>query len=453
MALYSVAFKQACISVAALVVSVVVALAAAPVALGAVSFELTPAPQTTVTQRDVVVEAQLIGTTALRQQVTMTLDGTSVTPTVTLSPDRRTLRATYLAHDLPDGAHDVTVAVPDASKTVHSTSWSFNVAMPAVVSWTTPVDGAQPVTLDPIVSAEINGNGSVIAWVSMTVNGEQVVPDWAPAVKIPEWVADPCRGTITWDPPARLLDDQIYNIVVTAETPAGILSHSWSFVPHSQPMMGRACTRCHPAYPGSHSMAYACGACHDGVQAPVLTDTKGSVRKGHGTSPLSRKTCADCHPGYDLSEATQNRVPDHGTAMTDFSKCTTCHERQLTRDHSRRSDASGTPLTCDTCHGSGADPAVSAAVANHSTACLACHAAAESGDPHNAAHVAPDLDAGCIGQGCHVSANVVLEHEPRFAEFGATDACALCHLESGPDRMGGTRNRSCSGCHSPCPVL
>ncbi|GAB4276342.1 MAG: hypothetical protein Kow0056_06670 [Coriobacteriia bacterium] len=184
---------------------------------------------------------------------------------------------------------------------------------------------------------------------------------------------------------------------------------------------GLDCFSCHgsadPAVQGAIASGdTACGACHTGIG-----ETTGHYAM-HAASPPLLDSAGD--PNYSYYEGSSGGVPT--------SDCAGCHTSNLIDEHlgvagSRpaRTDSSGTPLSCDSCHGS-ADLGVQAAIAQGLTACESCH---DVHGPMGATHASTFVDSPPYECGnCH-SSTLTLVHESVVAtpDGRTLTGCELCH--------------------------
>ncbi len=423
-----------------------------PSAFAATAFTVSPASGEVVTASDVSIHVVATSTVGLKLYSQLSVDGAYRGPTMVLSADKKTLTIDATFTGLKNGSHAVRLFVMETSGVTMRKEWTFTVSAPPKIAALNPGISSQTDTLTPVVSAVVSGNGSVIAEVTLLIDGQRVAATWEPAIDKIRWVADPCNGTISWVAPTRrFLDEGTYTAQVIAESESGRRSTAtWSFKTHSEPAMAAVCTRCHKDYPAAHSMAISCETCHYRFYAP-MGGACGDCHDGHGTEQLARRSCLTCHTNRTDGTHAAGHTPDLNNEMAgDFSKCTLCHERQLTREHGRWDDSTGKPLDCNTCHGAGVSATVAEAVHGGDRDCIACHPEATPGDPHTVAHTADDLKAGCVRPYCHASSNVVVEHRAKLTQIDQSLAseCEVCHTEKNPNCLNGTDERDCSGCHT-----
>jgi len=66
-----------------------------------------------------------------------------------------------------------------------------------------------------------------------------------------------------------------------------------------------------------------------------------------------------------------------------------------------------------------------------------------------AKHTYAAMDASCMEEGCHAANTLPEVHEPYISRYPTyADSCALCHLNSNPDRIPAGATAACVDCHS-----
>ncbi|MDZ4170256.1 MAG: hypothetical protein U1E26_11480, partial [Coriobacteriia bacterium] len=164
-------------------------------------------------------------------------------------------------------------------------------------------------------------------------------------------------------------------------------------------------------------------------------------------SPLDNHDhpCASCHAVSYAHPGTPSQI--HIPA--DVFGCTPCHDPSLTVEHNAagRTTSAGTPVVCDTCHGS-TDPAVKAAIASNNSACSACHSQVDAG--HETLHGSDvaSMPLGVTGFACgdcH-DPNVLIEHRKPAASSLAA-GCDACHPSPRDSFADWTKTCVQGGCH------
>lgn len=347
-----------------------------------------------------VIDPNLIDSTTVVMQV----DGVKVSPhfyyiPIDESTDDPTQLEIYYTTTFPVGTHAIDVTIKNMLNISSSYSWSFTVNNPTKILSLTPTNGANTVSQTPTISAAITP-GANIASIVMTLNNAAVTPAYNQA-----------SGVISYTPQAPLTNETFYNAALSFKDASGNnLSATWQFYVNTFQEMSFSmddstcqkchnrtkhpmnnCTRCHglnldpnqPVYPLDD-----CYKCHYNWAKtyPATWHTTGLPTANPPTHGVTlNDSCVVCHnqkwPTTTIpsTHSIFNTAIGH-TATFKTTACTDCHSTSLTREHQRRSDANGNPLTCLICHNS-PDSNVQNAIATKNPTCSACHN--QSGDVHH----------------------------------------------------------------------
>lgn len=392
--------------------------------------------------------------------VVMKVDGVSV-PTINAygwideSTDDYTTLDIYYPADFSNGSHQIEVSVKDNRGNASTITWNFSVEQIPKIMALTPADGATVSDLRPLISATFSGGTVDQNFIAMTVDGAGVKTSY-----------DPIAGTVTYYPLADLSNESVHNVSLTARDSSGNpLQAQWKFTVDTYPEMpfpvdDATCQKCHPRT--SHPMDN-CGKCHginlnaakptypldncyrchyNTTTLPATYHTNGlpvAVQPDHPVQMTD--SCVVCHTqNWGSAIPAYHNVTDTANMhMTTSTGCTACHASSLTREHERRTDSAGNPLTCFTCHNS-TNPRVQNAISTKNTDCTACHDLGTNGG-----HPAHDdgLDSNC--QTCHSSSILT---EPQFHQ---KNGCSVCHSPQAGDIVKysiSIKNTSCFSCHS-----
>lgn len=361
----------------------------------------------------------------------------------------------YYPANFSEGLHNVSVTVKDRLNNADTVSWSFTVGEPPKITMLQPADGGTVNSLQPIISAKVTDNAGIDpATIIMTVNGSPVSA-----------VYDPFASTVSYIPAAPLDNEAHCDVSLQVRDIAGSLATgAWRFYVNTFPEMSLPlddlnCQQCHPReqHPMNncskcHGINLVAGApkyplddcynCHFGQANPPTYHTNGlpySMEAQH--HPQSTDSCLGCH-NKSWATAIPSLHKTFDTAqrhMTTATGCTQCHAKALTREHQRRIDEQGNPLTCLTCHNS-TDPNVQNAIKNKDSSCKACHTGVGNTGHH-------DGITNC--RTCHApeTGRTAQSHRTHFDTTGkgpGLTECTACHDTSGPVNYG-----NCTLCHSP----
>lgn len=387
---------------------------------------------------------------------------------------------------ITDGPHKLTLTGRDILGNTATYSWTLNVESKPVISEWKPVTYLSE--LSPVISAKVADINTGIdpSLVIMTLNGQTVAHSY-----------NPVTGLVSYTPAGALENESYHTVFLRVSDLGGLVTEtSWKFYVSTYPDMADSnmvnCSSCHSYDPnsaipfqnvhkkisfyGSHS-SNRCDACHTYITYPADClqchgDEGGGDDAPHGSSPgikyglknydrtfpvrvtQNREMwdCIICHqPGspvkgwywgytqpnrvlnnHDIPEL--HKVPESG--------CNECHARSLTREHARngRTDNSGNPVNCNTCHLS-AETAVKNAIVGGDKNCTSCHSVADHQEMHDSG-----LDSNC--QTCH-SGSLTTEHIGNSTTAGNNYSCDTCHANTGKavKRTIAADNRNCSGCH------
>lgn len=324
---------------------------------------------------------------------------------VSVSTEDYTSLEIYYAATLTQGSHTVNILVKDQKNNPSSITWSFSVDQPPKILSFTPANGATVVTKTPQIMTKVtSGNGIDPNSIVMTLNNAPV-----------NATLDPVSGTISYQVTVPLTDETFYNVALSLKDTAGTpINGTWQFYINTFQEMAYSeddstcqkchvrtnhkmnnCSKCHgvnlnverPTYPVDN-----CYLCHfNSTNYPAVYHNNGLPLPNPPLHPVRiTYSCTDCHnktwqSGIPTSHNLFDTPLKHTTTTTG---CTECHSTSLTREHQRRVDTSGSPLTCFTCHNSTA-PNVQNAIANKDTSCATCHGA----EPHHTG------EHGCLD--CH----------------------------------------------------
>jgi len=417
-----------------------------------------PANNQTVNQTKIIIAVSAHDSDLLNiSSLSMKVDGATVSPIAQYAPidestDDFTTLDIYYPVTLTQGSHTVYITVKDRAGNTGNTTWSFKVSHPPQILSLNPSNGATAVSRTPVISATVTSGDNINrSSIAMTLNGLPV-----PAA------FDPVTGVISHIPAAPLDNESFYNVALSLKDSAGNpINVTWQFYVSTFQEMAYSvddttcqkcharskhamtnCTKCHginlkadnPSYPIDD-----CYGCHFGTTGyPAKYHTNGLPIANPPNHPVQETdSCVTCHneswPSTNIP-AIHNVFDTAVSHNTTTTGCADCHSSSLTREHQRRLDDQGNPLTCFTCHNS-PDSNVKNAIATKNSACEACHSPS--------AHPAHDngLDINC--QPCHSS--TILQEK----QFHAKNGCNVCHGSTDPlvQYNINIRNSSCFACH------
>lgn len=333
--------------------------------------------------------------------------------------------------NLGPGNHTIWVSARNNQGTYSTYQWSFSITSGPRLSQPLPTPGTVITTTSPTIQVSVTNPGTgVVAHVY--VDGTEVPSIYTGIVQL--IVATP-----------TLTDDATHDVRVTVSNAANLSDTlSWSFkiqVYADMPVSLTACTDCHAGFPALHPMT-DCVGCH-GPNSPVGDGWNTPQYSAHSSSYISGFECGYCHGAYSSVPPLHTSGDFHQTTAAGCTSNSSCHEHisSLTREHYRRTDASGNPLTCATCHES-TDPLVRKAIADRNTDCSACHPFGSGGHPYiQSAHVS------------NVAANTISGTYPDGKPYPAL-RCDACHLtELAPEharQSSSSAVAACDNCH-PSP--
>ncbi|MDA8442792.1 MAG: Ig-like domain-containing protein [Peptococcaceae bacterium] len=413
----------------------------------------TPTDQSSVTTDKPVLSVHFsdLSHAYATADASMTIDsGASIQPTVT-GKDTEFL-ISYTPLSLGDGKHTINVSVPSlAGAPPATTSWSFNVNCPPVITQTAPTSVVT--TSTPELEAYASDN-SALAGGTFSLDGQTL-----------DAVLDTHFNRLAVKVPSALADGS-HNVSLTVLDAAGNATTSkWSFsvdtnigqiYPNMQVTTNTTCWSCHTQeYKLQHVAPNQCLQCHASNFTSIASNAQ------------VFQDCIGCHynnayingrHAWDRTWVWSN-LPNDRHAVNDehlstTTECTQCHSRILTEEHNRpeNKDKNGNPITCDTCHGetylatvSGDEATkVKAAIAGKATNCDACHTQTDHASLHDS-----QFDSKCTGSGCH-SANIETEHLNNFTTSNKGYTCNTCHGSSNNTVLSAIRNGqvTCNNCHT-----
>lgn len=396
-------------------------------------------------------------------------------------------------YPLSDGPHVVSATAWGAPAGL-SVSKTFNieVRVPPSAYHLRPSGDTVSTSSTPLLVARATENSTSTVQFAFSVDGVPV------AASAPRKIA-----TGRWESTAQVVTPLSTNAthtatVVTTDAKGYSAARSWQFFVASGEKMAHydagACPTCHgnPYYPHqarggdaiTYVSQYACNNCHTvfpdhatyGWYTKPMVAAQLDDPNTYLPNPWSNNTCS-CHSAghpYHANEANCRNCHDRintineqgeppqgrGETMTlesetprhvvdgDHSRCTSCHQLDLTFEHAGRMDSGGQPITCQTCHAS-VDAVVQAAIAAGDGSCGACHENAGV-HPHDAAPIAGvEAGDGHLCTECHES-DIVAEHSKATSGDGG-DPCLTCHA-GGRARgaIGGAKGSDCgnAACHA-----
>ena len=384
-----------------------------------------------------------------------------------------------------DGNHTLVLNVTDQCGVSNSTSRTFTVKAPPVISNVSPVQyGMQDLT--QLISATVTDpNGTIVPEsVVLTVDGVKVNHNY-----------DPATNKVTYQT-GQLSDESYHIVTLTAADDSGnTASRTWKFFTdsHAYPDMADSnvgnCNICHPSfstleshnltfYGDNHTetMSHGCSVCHNYISEPIGCSQchpdpdESNPSTGHGYKtwvsynainndpnfPLRVKTnremfdCVICHqPGSGVLDSAKlslnnHDIPEIHKYTDEDATCNQCHAKSLTKEHARpgRADQNGNAITCGTCHQS-SNPLVVMAIANNQKSCTACHTVAD----HSANHTWNEFGTQC--QECHVNILTTEHLSNNKTNAGKNYSCNTCHQSTNPLVVSAIANhkRNCDACH------
>ena len=346
------------------------------------------------------------------------------------------------AYPLSDGFHQVVASAWASPALSKSLTVNIEVRVPPTVLHLRPSSDVAVTTTTPTLVARVTDNSTGTPTFDFTIDGAPVA-------------ASPVRtiATSRWEDVAQVTTPLSVNATHTAtvvvhDAKGYPTTRTWQFfvakgtrMPHYS---AGACPDCHgnPYYPHAanggdaivFTTQYSCNLCHSVfpdhthygwytkpmvpaqidnpstfIPNPWNPSTCSCHSSGHIYSS-NLPNCLNCHdrintineqgePPLGRGETTRLRseTPRHGVAGN-LTSCAGCHQLDLTFEHAGRTDSTGAPITCQTCHAS-AVPAIQAAVSSGQTSCSACHAGADSSYKHGFAVSPVDRNTAC--RKCH----------------------------------------------------
>jgi len=345
-------------------------------------------------------------------------------------------------YPLSDGFHKVTAnawASPALSK---SLAVNIEVRVPPTVLHLRPSADVAETTTRPTLVARATDNSTGTPTFDFTIDGTPVAASPVRAIATSRW-----EGTAQVTTPLSVNATHTATVVVH-DAKGYPTTRTWQFfiakgaqMPHYS---AGACPDCHgnPYYPHAKSggdaivftTQYSCNLCHSTFpdhsyygwyKKPMVSaqidDPATFIPKPWNVSTCSCHSaghpyhanlanCGNCHtrinaineqgePPLGRGETTRLRseTPRHGV-NGDLAGCAGCHQLDLTFEHAGRTDSTGAPITCQTCHAS-VVPAVQAAVSSGQTGCSACHVGADGGYRHGFEVPAVNRNTAC--RKCH----------------------------------------------------
>lgn len=320
----------------------------------------------------------------------------------------------------------------------------------------------------------LNASSGAYAYPAVTVEVGGGTPEGVRYVRNVFTVQQTCTNAACHEP-AKVAAADFVPACVTCH-PTRAAAHGYDPVQHtsSWSMAGCVAAGCHTSNVLldehlARNATYTCATCHSSANPAVVA-----------AIAAKDTACGSCHPGIsatqghrDQHQARPSLTNADGTGNYAYytgtlsgaktSDCAMCHASNIVDAHlgvsngatsiPAQKDSSGAPLTCATCHASVA-PAVIAAIANHVTACDACHTVH---GPIGAVHTSTFVDAPAVPcAACHAK-----RLDDAHALASATtpsgvvlNGCALCHgyfegargarVQSAISTSNDTR---CSACH------
>ncbi len=378
--------------------------------------------------------------------ISLTIDsGTPVKPTVT-GKDTEFLLA-YTPPALKDGARTITVSVPSLTPgaTPLTTTWTFNVKAPPVITKPSPTctvsSGA------PSLAAYAKDN-SGLASAKFTVDGQVL-----------SGAIDTRFNRVSVQVPSALAEGQHAVSLSVLDTSGNEATAQWQFnvdtnIGPTHPDMTAAtnasCWQCHQTeYNFGHVPPAQCLSCHTG-KLTQLAEFRDCTGCHYDNTYRTGRHAYDQTWVWDNLPNRRHSVNDiHLSASLDYTEC---HSRILTTEHGRtdRLDKNGNPINCDTCHTNAYLSTVSPdeagkvknAVAQGLTGCNSCHEQAGHAELHNSG-----LETKCAS--CH-NGNLQDEHLNNATTSGKSYTCNTCHASSRNELVRAIRNNQlgCSSCHT-----
>lgn len=377
---------------------------------------------------DVTITASASDSATFRTYSRLTVDGGTWSAPPTFSVDRKTITVSRRFTGMKEGNHSATVWFITSAGSVASRSWSFTLEVPPLISATQPASEID--TLTPTVAATITDPAGIAGTPELTIDGTAVAAAWNPAT-----------GKLSWTSPNAMANDSSHTVEVRARDTRGNEAVStWGFQAHSRPKMTTAdCTVCHQGFPlAAHPFeTVRCYDCHLKLGNLHEWDPAACVgcHQPHPRDFLVPVACTRCHGDKPQTGHLAAKTPSHRTPSSGFASCQTCHDGELHREHSGRTEEGGAAMTCQSCHSS-AKAKVKTAIAASDTRCGACHTI--DGD-HADKHEAPVIES-CTGSVCHSGGVVSVHMDVR---------CDTCHGSARAEVLSAIANhdRSCAACH------
>jgi hypothetical protein len=408
----------------------------------------TPADQSDTASIAISVHLTDLNRTYEFANVSLRIDnGTAVKPTV-IGKDTEFLLS-YTPQTLTDGKHTVTVTVPSltAGASPLTTTWSFTVNIPPVI--TKPSPTYTVISSTPVLSAYARDN-SGIASAKFTVDDQTFNGAIDPrfnrvSVKLPT-----ALSTGSHDATLSVLDTAGNEAI--AQWKFSVDTNTGAIYPDMPIATNNTCWQCHQKeYNFGHAAPTQCLRCHT-AKVTSQTEFRDCTGCHFGSTYITNRHAYDSTWVWDNLPNRRHTVNDNHLSTS--VQCTECHSRILTQEHNRpdRKDKNGNPITCDTCHTNtylatvSSDEAtkVKQAISTKATDCTACHEQAGHASIHTSG-----LEAKCASAGCH-NGNLQSEHQNNITTSGKGYTCNTCHANTNSDVGRAIRNNqlSCSNCHS-----
>jgi hypothetical protein len=380
--------------------------------------------------------------------VSLSIDnGTAVKPTVT-GKDTEFLLS-YTPQALIDGKHTINITVPSltAGASPLTTTWSFNVKIPPVITKLSPTYTV--ISSTPVLSAYARDN-SGIASAKFTVDGQTFngaidTRFNRVSVKLPT-----ALSTGSHDAALSVLDTS--GNEAKAQWKFSVDTNTGANYPDMPVATNNTCWQCHQKeYTYGHAVPSQCIGCHT-TKVTSLPEFRDCTGCHYSSTYITNRHAYDSTWVWD--NLPNRRHPVNDNHLSTSVQCTECHSRILTQEHNRpdRKDKNGNPITCDTCHTNiylatvSSDEAtkVKQAISTKATDCTACHEQAGHASIHTSG-----LEAKCASAGCH-NGNLQSEHQNNITTSGKGYTCNTCHANTRSDVGRAIRNNqlSCSSCHS-----
>lgn len=394
---------------------------------------------------------------------------------------------------VPAGSYKAVFTATDKSLKTASFTYPFTVAAPNVIL---------PITISgSITPASVDMDALKTATISYTVSADStvtaVILDSTGKTYRALYYAKPILANaaevIVWDGTGGVpsgLKPGKYTLKIDAipQDPTKFIKATKSMIVNLVGY-GTTCATCHTGYPAAHQQVTKdnCTLCHGETKPIYRIDQKANCypchnqstnhftiiesAKSHLPSSWNPTYCLGCHSKGNTYgvKSVHTGIPNHSVNVytTDAARASSCVYCHATKDLEALhvgvvNKKTSQTMTCNSCHGTAADPVVKAVIAAPTPAneCASCHntnaKAAGIGPVHaDAAHAPADFTTADYNgtdkatcKLCHTSKSLVAIHTGTTAAGKAMN-CDTCHASTAANVKSAitAKNDNCNACH------